>query len=305
MVIKVVKKYLIGLTSGLVVLSLALASTNAVALTPLPTPDPNTTGFGLEAVKKKAPPKRGATITTPGNGASFASPETTVSGICPTGLLVQITNNKAMVGSVMCKNGSFSLKIGLFSGDNELQAIVYDELDQPGPVSNTVKVHYTDANITAFGQQLVLTSAYSRRATATGSQLTWPFQLTGGSGPYAISIDWGDGTESQLSSRPIPGTFDSLHAYKRAGIYQVNIKAVDSNKLSAFLQVIAVSNGKVSETEASVKDDKSKTQIKTIIIWIPAAITFILLFPAYWLGRRSQLVSLRAKMQKERDSLQD
>jgi hypothetical protein len=37
------------------------------------------------------------------------------------------------------------------------------------------------------------------------------------------------------------------------------------------------------------------------IIWIPAVIALILLIPAYILGRRSQLVSLRHKMLKERD----
>ena len=120
------------------------------ALNPLPNPDPKPGSYGLEAIKKKPAPAQGATITTPGNGASFTSSPVAVNGICPDGLLVQVLNNGVMVGSVMCENGSFSIEVSLFAGTNELSAMVYDEIDQSGPVSNTVTVTYTDARFTAF-----------------------------------------------------------------------------------------------------------------------------------------------------------
>lgn len=271
-------------------------------LTPIPTPDPQPGGYGLQAVKKQAAPTEGATITVPGNGASFTNSPITVQGICPTGLLIQIYNNNVMVGAVMCQNGSFSLEVSLFAGTNELKAMVLDEVDQTGPESNTVTVTYTDTRFTAFGQLVTLTSAYGRRSAAAGTQLGWPLQLSGGSGPYAFSIDWGDGTEPQLMSLAVAGAFNIAHIYKNAGIYQINIRVTDVNGVTAFLQLIAVASGEPVAGSGDTGATNGKVQERVIILWIPAAVALILLFPTYWLGRRSQLVSLRNRMLKERDA---
>lgn len=280
-----------------------LGSSYAHALTPIPTPDPQPGSYGLEATKKKAPPTQGATITTPGNGGSFSTSPITVNGICLTGLLVQVYNNGVMVGAVMCQNGSFSVQVSLFAGANELSALVYDDLDQVGPVSNTVTVNYTDTNFKAFGSLVTLTSSYGRRAAPAGNVLTWPLQLAGGSGPYAFSIDWGDGSKPELKSQALSGVVTINHTYKRAGIYQVNITVTDVNGVSAFLQVIAVASGKV-EGAAPIEDDSANTEGQTKILWVPAAISAALLIPSFWLGRRSQITSLRNRMLKERDSFQ-
>lgn len=285
---------------GMCLLVCGLYARPAGAITQIPTPDPKPGSYGLEATKKQDPPKTGATITTPGNGASFSSSPITVSGICPDGLLVQIYNNGVMVGSVMCNGGSFSLQVSLFAGTNELTAIVYDDLDQAGPTSAVVTVNYTDTSFAAFGQLITLTSSYGRRSAAAGSQLTWPLQLSGGTGPYAFSIDWGDGIAAELKSQSLAGLVDIAHTYKKAGIYQVNIKVTDVNGVSAFLQVIAVASGKVDATTSGASKTSSTTITK--ILWIPAVVALVLLIPAYWLGRRSQLVTIHKKMLKERDA---
>jgi len=273
------------------------------AINAIPTPEPKPGSYGLEATKTQAPPTQGATITTPGNGASFSTSPITVNGICPTDLLVQVYNNNVMVGAVMCTNGSFSAQVSLFAGTNELSAIVYDTLDQAGPVSNIVTVNYNDTNFSAFGALITLTSSYGRRSAAAGTDLGWPLQLSGGTGPYAFSLDWGDGTPTELKSQSLAGVVSIAHTYKRAGIYQANIKVTDANGVSAFLQVIAVSNGKVdtSTETASTSGDTAKPQV----LWVPAAVSLILLPPAFWLGRRSQIVSLRNKMLKERNNIKD
>lgn len=291
--------WLPALAFSVLLLALGARYGHVSALTPLPTPEPKPGSFGVEARKPQPPPTQGATITTPGNGASFTESPITVSGICPNELLVQVFNNGVMVGSVLCANGSFSLQVSLFAGTNELTAIVYDELDQAGPVSNTMTVTYNDTRFTAFGALITLTSSYGRRSTPAGSELTWPLQLSGGTGPYAFSIDWGDGSSAELKSQSLAGLLTILHTYKRAGVYQVNIKVADVNEASAFLQVIAVANGKVDSSVTST-ENKGGTTIK--VLWIPAAIALVLLGPAFWLGRRSQLVTLHNKMLKERDS---
>lgn len=287
----------------LLALSVSLYSGQTHALNPIPTPDPKPGSYGLQATKTQPPPTQGATITTPGGGATSTSP-VTVSGICPTGLLVQIYNNGVMVGAVMCVGGSFSLQISLFSGANELSAIVYDDLGQAGPVSNVVTITYNATNFAAFGSLVTLTSSYGRRSAAAGEQLTWPLQLTGGTGPYAFSIDWGDGTKPELKSQALAGVVNIAHAYKKAGIYTINITVTDVNGVSAFLQLVAVANGQMDGTQQQPKEEV-KTQVveKPTIMWIPTAIGIALLIPSYWLGRRSQMVSIRHKMLRERDDV--
>ena len=263
----------------------------------IPDPDPKPGSYGLQATKTQPAPEIGATITTPGNGGSFTTSPITVTGICPSGLLVEVYNNNVMVGSVMCVNGSFSIQVSLFAGVNELSVSVYDDLDQMGPPSNVITVNYTDTRFTAFGSLITLTSAYGRRSAPAGSELSWPLQLSGGTGPYAFSIDWGDGSASELKSQTLAGLVTILHTYKKAGIYQVNVKVTDVNGVSAFLQVVALGNGKVEAVPENIE-----TRVVTQILWIPAAIALALLVPTYWLGRRSQIVSLRNKMLKDQEN---
>lgn len=272
------------------------------AINQLPTPDPQPGSYGLGATKTQPPPTQAATITTPGNGGSFTTSPITVSGVCETGLLVQVYNNAVMVGSVMCTSGSFSLQVSLFAGTNELTATMFDDLEQAGPMSNIVSVTYSDTNFAAFGELITLTSSYGRRAAPAGGELSWPLQLTGGTGPYAFSLDWGDGSATELKSQSLSGVVTIAHNYEKAGIYNLNVKVSDVNGVSAFLQVVAVASGKVDTSTAAASTGDSNGAGRTVILWIPAAIALILLFPAYWLGRRSKLVSIHNEMLKERDS---
>lgn len=292
-----------GIAIGVCLLVVLLGAQSAAAITGIPDPAPEPGSFGLEATKTQDPPKTGASITTPANGASFSTSPITVNGICPRGLLVQVYDNGVMVGAVMCTSGSFSVQVSLFSGSNDLSAIVYDDLGQAGPTSNTVKVTYTSTQFSAFGQLITLTSSYGRRSAAAGTQLDWPLQLSGGSGPYAFSIDWGDGTAVDLKSQSSAGLVTISHIYKKAGIYQVGVKVTDVNGVSAFLQLVAVASGKV-DTGGSTKSSATPT-VQTKVVWIPAVIAVALLGPAFWLGRKSQLVSIRNTMLKERDEYQE
>ena len=286
--------------AGACLLALFVASRPAGAINALPTPDPKPGSFGVEATKKQAPPSIAPTITTPGNGSAFSTSPITVNGVCQTDLLVQVYNNGVMVGAVICKGNSFSIQISLFAGANELTAIQYDDLEQASPVSNTITVNYTDTSFTAFGQQITLTSSYGRRAAPAGSTLSWPLQLSGGTGPYAFSIDWGDGSKPQLMSQALAGIATISHDYKKAGIYIVNISVTDVNGVKGFLQLIAVASGKVDSATATQTGDTPQALSGARILWLPYIILLLLLLPTYWLGRRSMLVSIRNKMLKER-----
>lgn len=291
-------------TSAIVIALFAFVSSVSAQINPLPTPEPQPGSYGIEATKTQAPPTQGAQITTPGNGSSFTTSPITVSGICPTGLLVQIYNNGVMVGSAMCENGSFSFQVSLFAGTNELVAGVFDDIDQRGPDSNTVTVTYTNTQFSAFGELITLTTAYGRRSSPATTQLQWPLQLSGGTGPYAFSIDWGDGTPAELRSQALSGVVSIAHTYRNAGIYRVNVTATDVNGVSAFLQIVAVSSGQVAEG-AGTEEQQGSGTLPAEVLWVPTIASAIALFPAFWLGRRSQMVTLHNKMLKERDNYQE
>lgn len=286
--------------AGLTVLIAGAACAPARAITqldPIQIENPKSGSYGLEATKKQPPPTTGITITSPGNGANFSTQPITVAGICPTGLLVQIYDNGVFAGATMCKNGSFSLQISLFSGQNDLTGLDFDDLDQAGPDSNTITVYFNNTSFTAFGALISLTSPYGRRAVDPGSTLNWPIILSGGSGPYAFSIDWGDGKTPDLKSEAVAGNITLSHAYERPGVYNVTIKVTDHNGVSAFLQVVAIVNG--DSNAAATSNNITTTKTITRVLWIPALATLLLLVPAYWLGRRSELVSLRRHLEKD------
>ncbi len=280
---------------------LVLATSVHAQITPLTIPNPQDNSFGIEGVIPAPPPDQGATIVTPGNGANFNDqPVATVSGLCPTDLLVKVLVNNAFMGSTMCQEGSFSLQVSLFFGQNDIVAYVYDNLDQEGPPSNTVSVFFNNANFQAFGTLITLTSSFHRRAANPNTTLTWPLQLTGGTGPYAFSIDWGDGSEPQLVSQPIAGDVNINHVYKNAGIYYVVVKVTDVNGVSAFLQLVAIANG--SPTGGITVPEDSihiRTNTVTKVIWQPAAAILILAFPAFWLGRRYEIAVLRKQIESD------
>ncbi len=264
---------------------------------------------GLTGVVPAEPPAQGATISFPTNGQTFTSVPIEVTGVCPQGLLVKLFRNEVFAGSVVCEDGTFTIQTDLFSGRNDLIARVYDDLDQPGPDSNTVTVTFNDSGgIDEEVSRVVLTTNFAKRGANPGEKLVWPMQVAGGVGPYAISIDWGDG-EQQLISLDFAGEFFPEHIYKTAGTYRVIVKATDKNGTSSFLQLVAVANGAIAENtsdvdengnpvtsgSASVSGLSGATNGLQLVIW-PLYVMIFLIFSTFWLGRRYEIKKLKRKL---------
>lgn len=245
---------------------------------------------GVQTVIPGSPPSRGATIAVPGNGTSFTTTPITVSGVCPTGLLVKVFANNIFVGSVVCSNGSYSLQVDLFGGRNDLVARVYDALDQAGPDSNTVSVTFSDAQFVQFGSKVSLSSVYAQRGAPPGTELEWPVELSGGTGPYAVSIDWGDGSPTDLFSQASSGTLRLKHIYKIPGIYRVIVKVTDSNGSTAFLQLVGQATG-------AIQDNKKGRDVITEkeVLWWPALTMLPLMLVSFWIGRKYEISALHKK----------
>lgn len=288
-----IMRRLYPLTASLLILASAVIVALQLPISAAAVTNPQAGSIGLEGTISTAPPARAPTITTPSNGASFTTTPITVSGLCGSGLLVKIFDNNIFVGAVVCGSGSYSLKTDLFGGRNDLLARQYDSLDQSSPDSNVVTVSYASAQFAAPGSQLTLTSQYARLGADPGQELDWPIVLAGGSGPYALSVTWGDGSNASLQSVTQSGTVTIKHTYTTAGSYQVTVQATDANGQTAYLQLVGVANGAASQRNTS----QSATQIKTVVIWWPLLIMLPLLLLAFWLGRRHELYILRKRLQ--------
>lgn len=262
---------------------------------------------GLEGRVSAPPPTQAATITTPRNGQTFTSSPIQVAGLCKSGLLVKLFANSVFVGSEMCNEGAYDLEVSLFGGRNDLVARVYDSLDQAGPDSNVVTVVFNDANYAQFGTQLTLTSSYARRGTNPGNELSWPMVLSGGTGPYALSADWGDSTGQDLRSLGFAGRLTLEHTYQQAGVYNVTIKTTDSNDRSAYLQVVAIVNG--TPTSGASTDRTGTTGSvaanKGGMPWYAFLPVPPLLLAAFWLGSRNELYTIHRRLERARSASQE
>lgn len=254
--------------------------------------NPQSGSVGLQGTVSAPPPTRGATITLPTNGQVFTSLPITVTGICPNGLLVKVFKNNIFAGATQCVNGNYSLQIDLFTGRNDLVARVYDSLDQAGPDSNTVTVTFSDSRGN-IGSRVSITSSYAKRGAAPGTTLTWPITISGGNGPYAVSIDWGDRKTPDLISRPFPGEFTIQHTYDQAGIYNVIVKVTDKNGDTAFMQVVGVGTGPVSQQsgDQAAKDGDQTVEVR--VLWWPVALLIPFTILSFWLGRRHMMHTIR------------
>ena len=267
--------------------------------------DPVQSGsVGLTGTISAPPPTQGATITIPSNGQSFTTVPVPVRGLCPDGLLVKLFKNNVFAGSVQCEGGSFEMSIDLFTGTNELIARVYDDLDQPGPDSPVVTVSFVDGRQGA-GTRVSVTSNFAKRGANPGQTLTWPIIISGGSGPYAISVDWGDGKSPDLLSQPFPGTFDLSHVYDAPGVYNIVIKVSDNSGAAAFLQVVGIANGPLSQTNVDGSpigsEDDGVAFIasgNTTIVWWPATITVPFVVTTFWLGKRYMLRVMKKRIER-------
>lgn len=300
------RRYALTFAFALAALFLVLGADSASAQSS----DPVQSGsVGLTGQISAPAPTQGATISFPSGGQSFTENPIVVTGICPDGLLIKLFKNNVFAGSAQCIGGNYSLQTDLFVGQNELIARVYDDLDQPGPDSNIVIVNFNNDSVGAPAR-VSLTSNFAKRGAFPSQTLTWPVILSGGTGPYAFSVDWGDGKEPDLFSEPFPGTIDLSHIYDEPGIYNIIVKVVDANGVAAFLQLVGVANGpltqiadagqggEVDENGNPLDGSGNLIGTEVRIIWWPAALIVPFAVSTFWLGKRYMLYILKKRIER-------
>jgi hypothetical protein len=262
--------------------------------------NPQNGGVGLEGKISSPPPTQAPTISTPTNGQVYTTLPVTVRGICSGDLLVKLFKNNVFSGSAVCQSNSYTIQIDLFSARNDLVARHYDALDQASPDSNLVSVIFNDsANKVDITARVSMTSVYARKGANPGQLLSWPIIISGGTAPYAVVVDWGDGATNDLYTVSVPGEFFIKHKFESSGTYRALIKATDKNGSLSFLQLTAVANGEVKPgSVAGATADKTTVSGVTKVLWQPVAIAIPLVLTTFWLGKKYEIKRVKRKLER-------
>jgi len=255
-----------------------------------------------------------ATITTPASGSHFSSIPIAVSGSCPANAAyIEIFDNNVMRGTAICSSGSYSLMIDLFPGLNDLTAHAFNLTDDEGPVSAVTTVTYNlpqpaassspaSSSAVPSANPLTLNTAFVYKGYYVGQQVSWPLQISGGTPPYAISVDWGDGT-SDLMSRSTAGQFQVDHTYGQPnspnGSYTIKVKATDTDGQNAFIQFFLIVNDIKDTSLSNNIFSKPPPSIKNDLKWLwvawPVYVLIVMMAFSYLLGEREELIILRKR----------
>lgn len=250
--------------------------------------NPQEGSLGLSGVVPGEPPTQAPSINSPVDGQVFNETPITVSGTCQAGHIIEVFKNQVFAGSTLCRdNNTFTMDIGLFFGENVLFVRARDALGQTGPKSDNVTVTY-DPPVTEsdrrLGQQLLLESDVSFRGAAPGEETTFPVRLSGGKGPYAISINWGNGS-SDVISRSDAGNFKISRVYEQSGVYRIVLQATDDNDQTAFLQIVAAIGGEVG---GGIEDEEPPTRVERVYVLWPLYVLMAIIPLSFWLGVRHE-----------------
>lgn len=259
--------------------------------------NPQNGGIGLQGQISAPPPTQAPTISSPTNGQVLSSIPIEVRGICTNDLLVKLYKNNVFSGSDMCRSGSYSITIDLFSGRNELVARHVDSLDQQGPDSNLVAITFNDgATRPNLSERITMTSSYARRGANPSETLSWPIVISGGTPPYALSVDWGDGSQNDVYAITIPGEFIIKHAFSQSGMYRALLKATDKNNNVGFLQLTAVANGEINDQQVAGAIESGRTITK--VLWQPVALAIPFVITTFYLGKKYEVTRIKRKLSK-------
>lgn len=254
--------------------------------------------YGVSAVVSGARPTKPVVITSPSNGQVFQTNPVTVAGTCQPATLVKIFKNGILAASVLCDgSGHFSIPLDLLIGQNVLTGVSYNANDLSGPDGTpvTVTLNAPPGGL-GFSTELIIQSSNYYRGVQPGDSLTWPIELVGGQAPFAVNVDWGDGS-SDLITRLAAGPFTVSHTYKKVGTGYLNsfpliIRATDAAGHTAYLQLTTIVNQSTAVTNAT----KASTSFNLVVLW-PIWIVLVLMVVSFWLGERREKRIMERKIE--------
>ncbi len=234
-------------------------------------------------------------------------------------------NNTFAGSTLCDAGGLYNLLITLVPGQNDLVARDLDGLNQYGPDSATITVYYDVPPPTPTPQPtstpapgavatpppkapanpksapkptrlpsptptpvppFYLTSgAHFFQGAGPSVPVHWQIQIHGGTTPYKLTWEWGDGLQDDASAVTI-GPVNNSHSYQKPGIYRVVIRAQDTHGRDAVITLLAVVNGPIGSSLTRLEELPGNL----VYIW-PLLIMASLMVLSFWLGERHKLAT--------------
>ena len=273
-----------------------------------------------------------AVISQPTDGTVFNTKPVTVSGSCPDNSYVELSRNGQFSGVAVCNNNAFQIQSDLFDGNNQLLAQDYNTTDEAGPAGMPINVTYNPpaslsnppagnsaatASQTSTGSSAisppVMTSQFEFQATDAGQVFTTTINIDGGTPPYYVTVNWGDGSTTDYTFNSDP-TFEISHTYQSAGNFVIIAKTVDAKGVKTSVQLVAiihapltaktktpVISGIIGSTSPPAAISSFFRSVKHYL-WVawPSYLIVVALVFSFWLGEHEELRLLRRRKQSAR-----
>ena len=286
---------------------------------PPPVIPPSSPPGTLQVTSQDDKTYQAGTITT-------ISPYPTISGIAPPNSKVTVTFHSNVLTCITYadNNGFWSCTLDQPLEDG-LHTISVSAVTPSGTVLYFASYHMRVSSgakplqpHNSPSQPFLIKSDYRYQVYAYGQNSSLNLSLNGGTGPYALSVSWGDGTQS-TALRKDRSAFVMTHAYKPVGSqlrdYAIKIQAVDNNGTKAFLQTAAVVRGSqlaaltgqcaasrpVANALCSPATPSWLSRVKQWlwIVWPTYAVVVLMIF-SFWLGERQEVLVLLNKQRPKR-----
>lgn len=275
----------------------------------------------LSGVVPGPPPSNPPFVSGPTDGQRFSTNQIDVTGGCESGLIIEVYRNDTFAGSQICDGSNqFTITITLVAGENILRTRTKDGIGQYGPDAPLLTVYYDAPTVEdlvvddEIQPRLTVEEAEERLETILNDPLlviTDPlhdgfyskqkaaisYELRGGAAPYAVAINWGDGSKDSLESKAEAAKYSTTHVYAEGGQYKVTITITDHSGNQATIQTIVVISGEKQKIEQlisatcdvnpSLPSCPLNSQILHYIdqAW-PALIGATFIASSFWLGEQ-------------------
>jgi hypothetical protein len=203
-------------------------------------------------------PSGTAEITSLNNGDTVPNQDIVVSGTCPIidpAIIVAIYNNDVLAGSAPCSpGGTFSVSIQSINGTNALVPKIVTITNEIGASGSTVTVtwlapspDHSDSpgidpgmtNFDSIGLPLRVVPTDIFAIINADGNTTWRGRFAGGTSPYQIQVDWGDGhTDTFTVNDTSEQTY--RHDYEKVQSYDITIEVTDVDQSTATMHVAGV-----------------------------------------------------------------
>jgi len=199
--------------------------------------------FSVGGTVAITPPKVSATITTPVAGATLTSQDELVAGTCPlvtphVAVVIKMDGNVA--GSAMCDdNENFAMPLRFAAGVHTLVAQVFTLTGGQGPDSQPSTVTYKPARNTPAAPGITASSEDAFSVIGGDQTAKWDGTISGGTAPYNVLINWGDGHTDTHTVTLASQHFD--HHYDTVKSYNALVAISDADGHAVQLQYAAVS----------------------------------------------------------------